>query len=417
MTKDCKQPWWKEAKYGMFIHWGLYSHIAGDWNGETTTGSSEWIMKNMNIPVEEYAAKAKEFNPVRFDAAEVVGLAREAGMKYIVITAKHHDGFAMYRSSCSSFNIIDATPFGRDPLRELADACREAGMPLGFYYSQTQDWYEPDGFGYGPEPSEEQFARYLDNKCKPQLKELLTQYGDVALIWFDTPAMMSSEQSRELAQFVKQIQPQCIVSGRIGHEQGEYMSTGDNMIPALPYFGDWEVPATMNRAWGYKRAETNWKTPQEIIERLVKINSRGGNYLLNIGPDGTGVIPAVSRDILLRVGSWLRDHSDSIYVTQPVPVYPYELEWGMFTFKPGKLFMHVFHWGKLIKIPCLANKVTRAYVLKTGQELEFVQRYSPANQQYIVILYLPDSPPDEIDSVLCLQVEGESPQFDSLDTL
>lgn len=157
--------------------------------------------------------------------------------------------------------------------------------------------------------------------------------------------------------------------------------------------------------------------PKEIIELLVKINSRGGNYLLNIGPDGTGVIPAVSRDILLRVGNWLRDNSDSIYATQPVPVYPYELEWGMFTFKPGKLFMHVFHWSKIIKIHCLANKVTRVYVLKTGQELEFEQRYSPANQQHVVILNLPADQPDVINSVLCLEVEGESLQFETLDTL
>lgn len=416
--KDCGQLWWKEARYGMFIHWGLYAHLAGEWQGAAVAGSSEWIMKNGNVPVEDYAETAKAFNPVRFNAQEWVDLAKDAGMRYIVVTAKHHDGFAMYRSACSSYNIADATPFGRDPIRELADACGAAGIKLGFYYSQAQDWHDPGGYGYGPVPDEEKpFVRYLEEKCKPQLRELLTQYGDVGLIWFDTPSITSDEHSRQIVELVKSIQPNCIVSGRIGNDYGEYRSTGDNMIPALPYLGDWEVPATLNHTWGYKRTDDKWKSPKQIIELMVKINGRGGNYLLNVGPDGEGVIPQASQDILREVGDWLRDHGDSIYGTQAVQVYPYDLDWGRFTYKPGKLFIHVFQWKPILQLPCLANTITKAYVLKTGEELAYRQNYVPTLKHHRTQIILPDEPSDDIDSVICLELGEDRLLFESLEGL
>jgi alpha-L-fucosidase len=418
MPKDCGQPWWKEAKFGMFIHWGLYSQLAGEWKGVEMQGIGEWIMKRLNIPVAEYETVASEFNPTLFNAEEWVRLAKAAGMKYIVITAKHHDGFAMYHSPCSPYNVVDATPFRRDPMKELAEACRKVDIKLCFYYSQAQDWHDPDGYGFGPVPDDQKnFRRYLDDKCKPQLRELLTQYGEIGLIWFDTPMIMSDEHSREVAEYVKSIQPNCLVSGRIGNQYGEYMSTGDNKIPALPFYGDWEVPATLNHTWGYKRNDLDWKSPEQLIKLLVKINSRGGNYLLNVGPDGRGVIPEPSADILRQVGQWLHANADSIYATKPTPVFPYEMEWGMFTHKPGKLFMHVFEWGSAVDIHCLANKIKKAYVLSTGDEIEFSQTYVSSLKQHRASFKLPKVQPDPFDTVICLETEEEEVLLDSLESL
>ena len=270
MKKDCGQKWWKEAKYGMFIHWGLYSELAGTWKGREVEGNGEWIMKALDIPVAEYEKIAKVFNPERFNAAEWVNIAKNSGMKYLVYTAKHHDGFVMYHSDCSKYNIVDATPFGRDPAAELAAECEKEGIKFCFYYSQAQDWHDPDGYGYGPVPDEKKnFRRYLDEKCKPQLRELLTKYGKIGIVWFDTPMIMTREQSIELKSYVKSLQPECIVSGRIGNGLGEYMSTGDNFIPAGPFDEDWEVPATINKTWGYKANDRNWKSPQAILNLLL----------------------------------------------------------------------------------------------------------------------------------------------------
>ncbi len=418
MAKDCDQQWWKDAKFGMFIHWGLYSELAGEWQGVKTPHIGEWIMKHQNIPVAAYAKTAQDFNPTGFDANEWVRLAKDAGMKYLVITAKHHDGFAMYHSKCSKYNIVDATPFKRDPMLELAEACSREGIKLCFYYSQAQDWHDPDGYGYGPIPDEKKnFKRYLDEKCKPQLEELLTQYGEIGLIWFDTPMIMSNEHSSEVVSLVKRLQPNCLASGRIGNQFGDYMSTGDNKIPVLPYAGDWEVPATLNDTWGFKYFDENWKQPKDLLELLVKINSRGGNYLLNIGPDGRGIIPKVSVEILERVGKWMQINGESIYATEAVPVFPYEMPWGYFTCKPGKLFMHVLDWSTHIDIHCYANQIKRAYLLSTGQEVTFRQSYSPASQVHRVSFNLPEQPTDEMDSVVVIETVEDEVRLDSLDTL
>lgn len=195
--KDCKQQWWKEAKFGMFIHWGLYALLAGEYNGKKTSNIAEWIMHDLSIPVEEYEKLAARFNPTAFSAQRIVKLAKDTGMKYIVITSKHHDGFAMYKSQCSRYNIVDATPFGRDPIKELAEECEKEGIKLCFYYSQAQDWHDPNGFEEGTDNEGKDFRKYLDEKCIPQLRELLTQYGDIGLIWFDTPMGITYEQSKE----------------------------------------------------------------------------------------------------------------------------------------------------------------------------------------------------------------------------
>ena len=235
--------WWLDARFGMFIHWGIYAVAEGLWKGryyERRPG--EWVMHSAKIPVKEYTRLAEQFNPVKFDADEWVGVAKQAGMKYLVITAKHHDGFAMYDSPSSPYNVVRATPWGRDPMKELSEACGRAGIRFGFYYSQTQDWYEKDAAGntwdFKP-PTRCEFRRYLKRKVKPQLKELLTQYGPIGVLWFDTPRNMDLRESRELKRFVHSLQLDCLVSGRVGNNIGDYGSLADNQVPrgTLPFGG------------------------------------------------------------------------------------------------------------------------------------------------------------------------------------
>src|SRR5216684_918196 len=308
MSQDEKLKWFREAKFGLFIHWGLYSIPAGEWKGQPVAGIGEWIMNRAKIPVTEYEQLTKQFNPVKFDAEEWVRVAKDAGMKYIVITSKHHDGFAMYGSKASKYNIVSATAFGRDPLKELAAAAQKADIKLCFYYSQTQDWHEPDGVGNTwdwPDESKKNFTRYLEEKVKPQVRELLTNYGPIGLIWFDTPRVITKEQSLELAALVHKLQPDCIVSGRIGHDAGDYDSAGDNQISVGLVKRDWETPVTMNDTWGFKKDDHNWKPTAVLIKQLTRTASRGGNYLLNVGPTADGLIPQPSVERMAQVGAWL----------------------------------------------------------------------------------------------------------------
>ncbi len=416
MAKDCRQQWWKEAKFGMFIHWGLYAIPAGEYKGRQTKSVGEWIMKHLSIPVEEYAEFAKVFNPVKFNAEEWVRLASDAGMKYIVITAKHHDGFAMFKSAADPYNIVDATPFGRDPMKELAEACRKYGLKFCFYYSQVQDWYDKNGCGYGRPDEEKDFEEYLERKCLPQLTELLTQYGDIGLIWFDTPQKCKPEHSQRIYDHVKSLQPNCIVSGRIGNQLGDYMSTGDNMLPLLPYPGDWEVPATLNDTWGFKKSDTNWKSPKQLIELLVKINSRGGNYLLNVGPTAEGEIPEACADILREIGRFMQKNGESIYGTKAAPAYPYDMDWVRFTTKPGKLYMHLLrNVGKLYLL--IGNTFRRAYYLETGEPFEYTLTAQPASGTHRLVAELPETLPNELDTVVCFEMNEEDVRFETLDTL
>jgi alpha-L-fucosidase len=348
---DRRLDWWRDAKFGMFIHWGLYAIPAGVWNGDEIPGIGEWIMYRARIPVEVYEELAKDFNPVKFDAAAWVSLAKAAGQKYLVITAKHHDGFCLFDSEVTDYTIVDATPFGRDPLAELAEECQRQGIKLGFYYSQSQDWHHPDGLGndWDYEPEEKDFAEYLDHYVEPQVKELLTNYGPIGLIWFDTPRSITESQSQSLLDLVHELQPDCLVSGRVGNQVGDYASAGDNRIPNMALDADWETPATINDTWGFKTHDHNWKSPESLIVKLVDIVSKGGNYLLNVGPTAEGVIPQPSVDRLRAVGEWLDRYGESIYGTRPGPIQG--VSWCRTTMKPGTLYLHVIEWpedGRLV---------------------------------------------------------------------
>ncbi|MDI6618317.1 MAG: alpha-L-fucosidase [Clostridiales bacterium] len=312
--------WFKSAKFGLMIHWGLYSLPAGEWNGKRTPYIGEWAQSYFRIPNREYHKLAGIFNPILFNPEEWVLLAKEAGMQYMVVTAKHHEGFAMYRSRANRFNLFDATPFKRDAIAEIAEACYKYGLKLGLYYSQDLDWSDPNGGGYTrghtsskvmswtndwdfPENDKKNYTLCFENKIKPQVQELLTNFKDLCLIWFDTPLTISPEQSRELYDLVKHYQPNCLVNSRIGNGMGDYKSLGDNQIPEnhMPE-GLFECPATLNDTWGYKSFDNNWKDAGKVVFLKNHLNERGINYLLNIGPDYLGRIPAPAQDILRMVG-------------------------------------------------------------------------------------------------------------------
>jgi alpha-L-fucosidase len=413
MLKDTKQQWFKDAKYGLFIHWGLYSILAGEYKGKKTPNIGEWIMNHLDIPVKEYEKLAARFNPQKFNAGEIALMAKRWGMKYVAITAKHHDGFAMYHSKCNPYNVVDATPFKRDVVKELQLACKKQKLRFGVYYSQTQDWHDPDGFAAGKDNSKKDFGKYFERVCLPQVKELLTGYGELALIWFDTPLDMEEKYSRELYKLVKSVQPGCIVSGRIGNNVGDYLSTPDNFIPLLPYHGDWEVPATLNETWGYRKDDKNWKSPEEIINKLIKINGRGGNYLLNIGPDANGVVPPGSVKVLDKVAKFLKDNGNSIYDTRALDFYPYDMEWALFTRKDYKLFIHITAPTARTVINNLGNTVKKAYLLHSKKRVLFSQRKNGEGDG-VLELFLPEEEKGKINIVICLELAEKDPLFEPL---
>ncbi len=398
-----KMKWWKDAKFGMFIHWGIYSVPAGKWENNTTYG--EWIMHTAKIPRSTYSAIAKDFNPTKFNAEEWVKLAKSAGQKYIVITSKHHDGFAMFGSKASPYNIVDATPFKRDILKELAEACRKNNMKLGFYYSQAQDWYHPGGAVSGNKEWDSSHVgnmdKYIETIALPQVKEILSNYGDVAVLWWDTPTNMTKRMTQKLAEVANKY-PQLITNNRLGAGLGGDLETPEQFIPATGFPGrNWEVCMTMNGHWGYNAYDDRWKSTKELTQKLVDIVSKGGNFLLNVGPNAEGVIPVVCQQNLLEMGDWLQLNGESIYGTTASPFH--YLSWGRATRKGQKIYLHVFDWPKNGKLDVpIGNKLKRAYLLADPDKSLQISKFKASNQ-----LQLPAYAPDKMSSVIAIEFEGE----------
>ncbi|MBC8543537.1 alpha-L-fucosidase [Bianquea renquensis] len=404
--------WFSQDRFGFMMHWGLYSLPAGEWKGQQCEYIGEWLQSRFRIPNAEYSRLAECFNPVLFDADSIVKHARDCGMRYLVLTSKHHEGFAMYRSEVDPYNIYDATPFKRDPILEFAEACYKYDLKLGLYYSQDLDWKDPDGGGYTadhtnvggmswtndwdyPNNDGKEYARCFERKIKPQVKEILTRFGDLCLIWFDTPLTLSVAQSQELCHMVRMYQPNCLVNSRIGNGLGDYSSLGDNQIPAGRKSGGlFETAATLNDTWGYKSFDQNWKSSREMVTLLGRLASRNVNYLLNVGPDPLGRIPAKAWQIMDEVGRWMETCGEAIYGTKPSP-FAGDLPSGPVTEGEDSLYFMLSEPARQreLAVNGIKSRVAKAELLGEG-EVSFRQTILDGQGRSQVSIVIPESCPD-----------------------
>lgn len=421
--RDARMGWWRDARFGMFIHWGLYAIPAGEYKGQRSKEIGEWIMSWANIPRAEYETFAPQFNPVKFDAGEWCRIASVAGMKYLVITSKHHDGFSLFDTAVSDYDIVDATPYKKDPMRALADECRRRGVQFAFYYS-IMDWHHPSQ--YVDAPKKDPTAGHSQTKIrdgrkpeyvaymKAQLRELVTKY-DPAVLWFDGEWVdwWTEEDGQDLYKYVRSLKPNILINNRVGKGRkgmeglsktdrvyvGDF-GTPEQQIPASGLPGvDWESCMTMNDTWGFKHYDENWKSSERLIRNLIDIVSKGGNYLLNVGPTAEGLIPAPSVERLADMGRWMKVNGQAIYGSGASP-FTDQLPWGRATRKDGKLYLHVFEWpadGRLA-VPAVAGKVTGARLLAGDARIDFKQAADGLE------LTLPAKAPDPIASVIVLDV-------------
>lgn len=433
-NRDDRLAWWRDAKFGCFIHWGVYSDLAGEYHGRKGGAYSEHIMRQLKIPRQEYLDEVvAKFDPEKFDANAWVQLIKGAGMRYLVITAKHHDGFAMYPSDVTKYNIADATPFKRDPMKELSEACRANGLHFGFYYSHALDWEHPDapgndwdyknpggdkhlfdekqGAGYKawydvhPEMVEK-VKKYVDEKAIPQLQELITKYHP-DIFWFDVSGKLPFSEQLRIVKAVRAADPDVVINGRaarwLGKNFGDYVDTADNPAEVRETEGDWEAIPTLNDSYGYNKLDNNYKTPEVLIQLIAKTAAKGGNTLLNIGPRGDGTIDENATRILEGIGRWMAVNGDSIHGTTRTPLD--RQAWGDSTVNGNTLYLHVFKWptdGKLV-VGNLEGEVARAYLLADpdGHPLQ-TRRLNDRDIEVAV----PSAAPDPTDAVVVLEMNG-----------
>lgn len=401
-THDERIKWWRDARFGMFIHWGLYSLPAGEWKGKLVKGYSEHLMRKEKISRAEYLDLAHEFNPLKFNAEEWILEAKKSGMRYFIITAKHHDGFAMYNSSVSDFNVLKQTPFKRDPMAELAAAAKKYGMKFGFYYSHAFDWEHPDAPGNDWEynnPGGDKLlgganwydnhpewlpkaAKYVDEKAIPQIKELINNYHP-DILWFDTPHKLPLSENMRILKAIRETDPNIVVNGRLvrstGGNFGDYMNTADRPAELMTVEGDAEAIPTTNESYGYSKHDNSHKSASFFIKLLANSASRGANLLMNLGPKGDGTFDQKDKNILDSVGAWLSKNGEAIYGTErgklPIPF------WGVTTQKGQYVYLHVFNWpldGNLV-VGGLKNEIKAAWFLadKNKKKLE-IKRLDPS---------------------------------------
>ena len=424
--RDKRMDWWREAKFGLFIHWGVYSVPAGFYHNKPVAGIGEWIMNRGKIPMAEYQQFAKGYNPIKYNADDWVKAAKEAGMKYIVITAKHHDGFANFATKASPWNIVDATPYGKDVLKPLAEACRKYGIKLGFYYSQAQDWNNggAEAGGTWDKAQEHDMDDYINKVAVPQVKEICSNYGEFpSVIWWDTPRDMNYERAKKLYDAVEQLRPDIIQNNRLGGGFKGDTETPEQFIPAQGFPGrDWETCMTMNNTWGFKRDDNNWKSTETLIRNLCDIASKGGNYLLNVGPTSEGLIPEASLERLAEVGKWMKVNGEAIYGSHATPFKEphgsysktekdkkgnpvFKPTWDYrVTSKSGKVYLLIFKWPNngSFEITGLKSQVKSAYLVSDHTAISVKQSNASLN------LNLPTKAPDPIASVVCVELEDEA---------
>jgi alpha-L-fucosidase len=424
-SHDARMQWWREARFGMFVHWGVYAYLGGTWQGHQVKGYAEHIQRILRIPIPVYREQvAGKFNPTEFNADEWIRAAKEAGMGYFIITAKHHDGFAMFNSAVSDYSIVKATPFKRDPMKELKAACRKYGLKFGFYYSHAFDWGEANAPGndwdyqnpggdrnlhggrnwWVASPELVPKARkYVDEKAIPQLLELIRNY-DPDILWFDTPHKLPDSENLRVLKAVRQAKPDIVINGRLVRGCGDYASTADRPAEFSPHEGDWEGIPTTNESYGWNQNDHSHKPAGHFIQLLAKAAARGGNILMNIGPMGNGKLDPTDAAILQGIGRWWRVNGEAIRGTTrtPLPVQA----WGESTRKGNTLYLHVFEWprdGRLV-LGGLKSLVKRACLLADANRASLqAERLNPLDVRFTV----PTAAPDKVDSVVVVECAGE----------
>jgi alpha-L-fucosidase len=432
---DERIQWWQQARFGMFIHWGIYSLPGGEWNGKKVDGYAEHLMRKEKITRADYLELAHQFNPVLFDADAWARQAKEAGMRYMIITSKHHDGFAMFDSKVGDFNIIQQTPFKRDPMAALSAACHKYGIKFGFYYSHAFDWEHPDAPGNDWEYSNPggdkglygagnwfnvhpellpKAQKYVDEKAVPQIKELLVKYHP-DILWFDTPSKLPLSENIRILKAIREVDKNVVVNGRLarstGISFGDYKNTADRPLEFFPVTGDWEAIPTTNESYGYHKFDNSHKPVRDFVHLLAKAASRGGNLLMNIGPKGDGAFDSKDQVILKGIGVWMQKNGESIYgsVASLLPMQ----SWGVSTVKANKLYLHVFNWpaNKKLYVGGLRSEAGKVYLLANKKTLTTHR----VNENDIEI-DLPAQMPDTMNTVIVLELK-EALKTDSIQVL
>ena len=417
--------WFTDARFGMFIHWGVYSGAEGIWKGEKhrhDNNYAEWIQYRNRIDRDEYLTLLERFQWGEIDPEEWVILAKKSGMKYVTITAKHHDGFALWDSEVSNYDVADYTNPQRDIIAELAEACRKHGLKLGLYYSHWVDWDHEFGWDHTKEIypiSAEQYNQYWQEKVMPQMRELLTNYGDIGLIWFDmwihhSESIVTKEQLLQLKGLIRELQPDCLVNSRLGLSVEEdsdidFKTLGDNQLGNKKENFPWQSPATVAHSWGFNAYDTEWKSTTTLLKSLISNASLNGNFMLNIGPRANGNVPFEISQRMLEMGEWLDVNGESIYGAEAFDLRKGMHDWGAITAKNtengSKLYLHVYNWplNKQLKLTGITAKPKKIYLLndKSQSQLAF------AHKGAFTSIELPPLQPDKYISVLVVEYDNK----------